>query len=142
MSEANAGVVLVPRTVSDAEAFIAGKAILDAHGQWELENNRKGGANPWQRAHLILLGRAALSAAPSAPVEGWRPDREAVARLLCEQRNLDPDEHIIGGQATNFEDFGPRWKAARHGHWHGFHDYEADADAILALSRAPVGEEG
>lgn len=67
-----------------------------------------------------------------APMEAvaWR---EKVARLLCEQRGLDPDEHVIGGQATNFEDFGPRWQAARHGHFYGFHDYEEDADAILAL---------
>lgn len=50
---------LVP--VSDADAMRAGRAILDAHGQWELENNRVGGQNAWQSAHLMLLGRAALS---------------------------------------------------------------------------------
>lgn len=70
-------------------------------------------------------------------------DREAVAKLVCREMGYDPDEHIKGGQATDFEDFGPRWKAARHGHWHGFTDYEDIADqiikAILALAAPAEG---
>ncbi len=37
-----------------------GLSILDAHGQWELENNRAGGQDVWGREHVALLARAAL----------------------------------------------------------------------------------
>lgn len=73
-------------------------------------------------------------------------DKEAVAKLVCREMGYDPDQHIKGGQATDFEDFGPRWKAARNGHWHGFTDYEEIADQIikgvLALAAPAEGWRG
>ncbi len=34
---------------------------------------------------------------------------ERVARAMCEHEGYDPDEDIIGGQATGFQNYGPRW---------------------------------
>lgn len=48
------------------EALRVGRAILDAHGQWEKENNCAGSQHPWQEPHVILLGQAAMLAL-SAP---------------------------------------------------------------------------
>jgi len=36
---------------------------------------------------------------------------EIVARALCAADGFNPDEHVVGGAATEFEDFGPRWQA-------------------------------
>lgn len=74
------------RLVPDADAMRAGRAILDAHGQWEIENNRLGGQNPWQSAHLMLLGRAALSTLSAAPA---LPAAEAVENVVAWNRTAD-----------------------------------------------------
>ncbi len=55
-----------------------------------------------------------LAKAIQQAVEDWflspDDDVEQLARKLCAIDGLDPDEHIIGGQAQGFEDYGPRWK--------------------------------
>lgn len=43
------------------------RAIVDAQGQWEWENNRLGTQQPWQMPHVELLARAALLAARDLP---------------------------------------------------------------------------
>jgi hypothetical protein len=45
------------------DALRVGRAILEAHSQWEKENNRAGGQDKWGEQHVILLGQAALIAA-------------------------------------------------------------------------------
>lgn len=53
------------------EALRVGRAILDAHGQWEKENNCAGSQHPWQEPHVILLGQAAMLALSApAPSQG------------------------------------------------------------------------
>jgi hypothetical protein len=39
-----------------------GRAMLDAHQQWEQENNRLGGDVVWTSTHLELLARIAIEA--------------------------------------------------------------------------------
>lgn len=60
------------------------RAILDAHSQWEIENNRDRGAEnqfPWQAPHTILLARAALMAIREIDdgVDGKGPLASAIA---------------------------------------------------------------
>jgi hypothetical protein len=45
-----------------SEALVVGRAILDAHGQWEKENIHRGSQDPWGEQHVILLGQAAILA--------------------------------------------------------------------------------
>ena len=47
-----------------------GRAILEAHSQWEKEHGVTGAQNPWQEQHIILLGQAAILAAPASPLPG------------------------------------------------------------------------
>lgn len=47
---------------SRSDALTVGRAILEAHGQWEKENNRLGGQELWGEQHVILLGQAAMLA--------------------------------------------------------------------------------
>ena len=47
-----------------------GRAILEAHSQWEKEHGVTGAQNPWQEQHIILLGQAAILAAPASPLSG------------------------------------------------------------------------
>ncbi len=61
-----------------------------------------------------------------------------LARQMCEDDGLDPDEHIVGGQATAFEDYGPRWQADERSEGQlGITDYSALARAALATPDAP-----
>ena len=39
-----------------------GREILEAHSQWEKENNRLGGQDIWDKPHLDLLARIAINA--------------------------------------------------------------------------------
>ena len=50
------------RVPSRSDALTVGRAILEAHGQWEKENNRFGGQELWGEQHVILLGQAAMLA--------------------------------------------------------------------------------
>lgn len=76
---------LEPVVVPDrADALRVGRAILDAHGQWEKENNQRGGQNPWSEQHVILLGQAAMLAA--APAPGGM--REAIARVVQQEAEV------------------------------------------------------
>lgn len=62
-------------------------------------------------------------------------DEEALARVLCTADGYDPDEHVRGGQAQGFEDYGPRWKAD-----FGSTNYLALARAIIShITEAPHG---
>lgn len=45
-----------------------GRAILEAHSQWEKEHGVTGAQNPWQEQHIILLGQAAILAASASPL--------------------------------------------------------------------------
>lgn len=61
---------------------------------------------------------------------------ERVARALCEADGwADPDDHVIGGQAQGFEDYGPRWKAVSNGCL-GDPDYVKLATAAISAYRA------
>ena len=57
------------RVPSRTDALRVGRAILDAHGQWEKENIHRGSQDLWGEQHVILLGQAAMLAAP--PSERW-----------------------------------------------------------------------
>ena len=94
-------------------------ARLEAHSQWEIENNRRGGQVVWDEPHVTLLGQAAiLAAAPPAPT------REEVARII------DP---VVGCDRSDVP--GLR-------HEETLDEREADAyakaDAILSLLGRPV----
>lgn len=56
---------LVP---SRDDGLRVGQAILEAHSQWEKEHGVTGAQNPWQEQHIILLGQAAILAAPASPL--------------------------------------------------------------------------
>jgi hypothetical protein len=57
---------------------------------------------------------------------------EVRARQLCADDGVDPDEHIVGGQAQAFEDYGPRWQAEeRSEHTLGITDYAGLARAFF-----------
>lgn len=56
---------LVP---SREDGLRVGRAILEAHSQWEKEHGVTGAQNPWQEQHVILLGQAAILAAPASPL--------------------------------------------------------------------------
>jgi hypothetical protein len=53
------GWVLVP---DRADALRIGRAILEAHDQWEKENNQRGGQDLWGEQHILLLAQAAMLA--------------------------------------------------------------------------------
>lgn len=58
---------------------------------------------------------------------------ERCAQAMCVADGLDPDEHIIGGQATGFEDFGPLWQAEERSEGQlGLTNYKRLATAALA----------
>lgn len=67
---------------------------------------------------------------------------EKVARAMCAADGLDPDEHIVGGQATGFEDFGPLWQAEDRSEGQlGITDYVRQARvAIQALLEPDEGQ--
>lgn len=56
---------LVP---SRDDGLTVGRAILEAHSQWEKEHGVTGAQNPWQEQHITLLGQAAILAAPASPL--------------------------------------------------------------------------
>ena len=45
-----------------ATALLVGRAILEAHDQWEKENNQRGSQDLWGEQHIILLAQAAMLA--------------------------------------------------------------------------------
>jgi hypothetical protein len=47
------------------------RAMLDAHSQWEIENNRLGGEVVWTASHLELLARTAIEAMREPTEEMW-----------------------------------------------------------------------
>ena len=64
------------------------------------------------------------------------PSEEGLARVLCAEDGHDPDEPVVGGQSTGFQDFGPRWQAEeRSENTLGGRNYVRDARAILDLIR-------
>jgi len=64
---------------------------------------------------------------------------ERAARAMCVHDGLDPDEHIIGGQATGFEDYGPLWQAEQRSEGQlGITDYAGLARAALAPTKEPA----
>lgn len=50
-------------------------------------------------------------AAATQPAVPQEDAVERAARAMCEADGLDPDEEIVGGQATGFENYGPLWQA-------------------------------
>jgi hypothetical protein len=67
---------------------------------------------------------------------------EKAARAICVAAGEDPDEHIDGGQATNFQDYGPRWQAVRASEGQlGIRDYCAMAEAAFDRERLAEGRE-
>lgn len=50
------------------DGFRVGRAILEAHSQWEKEHGVTGSQSPWQEQHIILLGQAAILSAPASPL--------------------------------------------------------------------------
>jgi hypothetical protein len=75
-----------------------------------------------------------------------QPKAEEIARVLCTEAGLDPDEEIVAGQAAGFENFGPRWQAEeRSENTLGGRNFVREANTILALlshvSREGVLEE-
>ena len=70
------------RTVPDrTDALRVGRAILDAHGQWEKENTMRGSQDLWGEQHVILLGQAAMLAAAPALSASPAPDGDLVERV-------------------------------------------------------------
>lgn len=66
------------------------------------------------------------------------PMLEKVAREMCVADGLDPDEHIVGGQATGFEDFGPLWQAEQRSEGQlGITDYVRQARAAIQALLEP-----
>lgn len=72
---------LVP---SRDDGLTVGRAILEAHSQWEKEHGVTGAQNPWQEQHIILLGQAAILAAPASPLPegGGDMDWQSVAMWM------------------------------------------------------------
>lgn len=70
---------VVPEVPSRADALRVGRAILDAHGQWEKENIHQGAQQPWGEQHVILLGQAAMLAAPPP---ARMPTREEAIEII------------------------------------------------------------
>lgn len=66
------------------------------------------------------------------------PMLERVARAMCKEDGLDPDEHIVGGQAGGFEDFGPLWQAEQRSEGQlGITDYVRQARAAIQALLEP-----
>jgi hypothetical protein len=71
------------RTVPDrTDALRVGRAILDAHGQWEKENTMRGSQDLWGEQHVILLGQAAMLAAAPALSASPAPAGDQVESAL------------------------------------------------------------
>lgn len=100
----------------------AGRASQHAANNVFHELNR----NPdWQptRADFATLGhilhniagiagpRATPLAAATQPAVPQEVAVERAARAMCKADGLDPDEEIIGGQASGFQNYGPLWQA-------------------------------
>lgn len=61
---------------------------------------------------------------------------ERVARAMCVHDGLDPDEHIIGGQASGNQDYSPLWQAEQRSESQlGITDYAGLARAALAPTK-------
>ena len=76
-----------------------GRAILEAHGQWETENNQRGGQDLWGEQHVILLGQAAMLAA-STPVGGWEDVAGTGAFLLDRLADFERTVESESGDAS------------------------------------------
>jgi hypothetical protein len=72
-----------------AEALRVGKAILEAHGQWETENAMMGGQVAWDEPHVILLGQAAMLAALRRPAPTVEEVRDAIHAWIREDAGLN-----------------------------------------------------
>lgn len=83
--------------------------------------------------------RVLYTTPPATPVQPTA-SVEAVARALCVEDGYDPDEPVIGGQSTAFQDFGQRWQAnERSENTLGGRNYVREARAVLAsLTPAPT----
>jgi len=67
---------------------------------------------------------------------------EAVARAICVANGYDPDDEVLGGQATGFENFGPRWQANKRSEGQlGVTDYVELAEAATAAMPTPSDQE-
>lgn len=98
------------------------------------------------RVHRLLVRSFRMGAGMTAP----QPvadvlDAETVercARAMCVHDGLDPDEHIIGGQATGFEDFGPLWQAEQQSEGQiGITDYVGLARVALRAAATSARQE-
>ncbi len=113
-----------------SEALKVGRAILEAHGQWEKENTQRGSQDVWGEQHVILLGQAAMLAAAPQPKPDERLEQleaqvrsatdaaqvlwsgeharlqERLAKAMEALRSLEgnpTDEMIEAGMGVNFE---------------------------------------
>lgn len=60
------------------------------------------------------------------------PQLEKVARAMVVEDGLNPDEEIIGGQASGFQNYGPLWQAEQ------FSEGQLGITDYLGLARAAV----
>lgn len=92
-------------------------------------------------ANTITAMRPVYLAAPAPSCAPGEVER--AARAMCVADGLDPDEHIIGGQATGFEDFGPLWQAEERSEGQlGLTNYKRLAAAALSPQGLDAKEGG
>ncbi len=78
------------------DALTVGRAILEAHGQWEKENVYRGSQDMWGEQHVVLLGQAAMIAVDRKTAAPKAPDavtREEVARIFDPEAFDHPAVH-------------------------------------------------
>lgn len=94
------------------------------------------------RNRILMEEAAALLTRLSGQPQPSGDAVKDVARAICKAEGYDPNEDVIGGQASAFENYGPRWEAVnRHRHAIGGTDYVELAHAALAAYRPYIEAE-
>lgn len=93
----------------------------------------------------IVFPARPLPTSSAAPSDKDASDGEVerVARALCVDEGLDPDDDIVAGQAAAFENYGPRWQANHRSEGMlGGRCYVSEARAAIAALRHHDQENG
>lgn len=144
---------------SRTDALRVGRAILQAHGQWENENQHRGAQVPWDEPHVLLLGQAALleaTALRSFMDGGWRlvPVKPTDGLLMSMAMRWDHglgcpgyyDQPFFSGQPSHAQRLRVALSSMRQLHEEvvgsGFYSADREGFYLERLPAPPEGEAG